>query len=144
MGPPDTQNADYPTTQNLRTGGFRFFREGSAATQRFKLNAGNGTADSWFDGGAAADVDATTGQWVHMAFTISGTKAVVYINGQIVKEGSFTGIDWTGCDMLSIMSGAPRFTEWNHLSDLGMMDELRIFNKELTQSEVQTIMADEQ
>jgi hypothetical protein len=144
MGPPDTQNAGYPATQNLRTSGFRFFREGSATTQRFKLNAGNGTADSWIDGGAAADVDATTGQWVHMAFTISDTKAVVYINGQAVKEGSFTGIDWTGCDILSIMSGAPRFTEWNHLSDLGMMDELRIFNKELTQSEIQAIMTDEQ
>ncbi len=144
MGPPDIQNAGYPVTQNLRTSGFRFFREGSAVTQRFKLNAGNGTADVWFDGGAAADVDATTGQWVHMAFTISGTRGVVYINGQMVKEGSFTGIDWTGCDLLSIMSGAPRFSEWNHLSDLGMMDELRIFNKELSQTEVQAIMADEE
>jgi len=37
---------------NDRTKGFRFFREASngGATQRFKLNVGNGTADSWFDG----------------------------------------------------------------------------------------------
>lgn len=140
MGPEDKANAGYPTVQNNRTSGFRFFREGSATTQRFKLNAANGTADSWFDGGSAADVDATTGQWVHMAFTISGTECVVYINGEIAKQGSFGGIDWTGCDILSIMSGAPRFTEWNHFSDLGMMDELRIFNKALTQAEVKTIM----
>jgi hypothetical protein len=140
MGPEDKANAGYPATQNNRTSGFRFFREGSATTQRFKLNAGNGTADSWFDGGSAADVDATTGQWVHMAFTISGTECVVYINGEVAKQGSFGGIDWTGCDLLSIMSGAPRFTEWNHFSDLGMMDELRIFNKALTQAEVKTIM----
>ncbi len=136
MGPPDTVN---PTAQNNRTSGFRFFREGSAASQIVKLNAGNGTADSWFDGGAAATFDPTTGSWFHMAFTISGTECMVYINGEVVKQGSFPGIDWTGCDILSIMSGAPRFTEWGHLSDLSLMDELRIFNKALSQTEIQTI-----
>jgi hypothetical protein len=128
---------------NNRTSGFRFFRENAAGMQRFKLNVGNGTADSWFDGGAAADVDPTTGDWVHFAFTISGTEAVVYIDGQVVKQGAFTGVDWTGCDVLSIMSGAPRFTGWNHLSDLSFMDELRLFDKALSQSEVQDIMGDE-
>lgn len=137
MGPPD---AAKPDTPNNRTSGFRFFREGSATAQIFKLNAGNGTADSWFDGGAAATVNPTTADWVHMAFTISGTECVVYINGEVAKQGTFSGIDWTGCDVLSIMSGAPRFTEWNHKSDLGLMDELRIFNKALSQAEVKTIM----
>ena len=136
MGPPDPNNT---AAQNNRTAGFRFFREGSAASQIFKLNAGNGKADSWFDGGAAATVDVTTGAWNHYAYTISGTECVVYINGEVVKQGSFSGIDWTGCDILSIMSGAPRFTEWNHLSDLGMMDELRLFNKALSGTEVKAI-----
>lgn len=137
MGPPD---AAAPTAMNNRTSGFRFFRENAGGKQRFKLNAGNGTADSWFDGGAAADVDPTTGTWNHFAYTISGTECVVYINGEIAKQGTFGGIDWTGCDILSIMSGAPRFTGWNHFSDLSLMDELRIFNKALTQAEVKTIM----
>jgi len=61
----------------------------------------------------------------------------------VVKQGDFAGIDWTGADILSIMSGAPRFTGWNHLSDESYMDELRLFNKALTQEEVQTIMSDE-
>jgi hypothetical protein len=65
----------------------------------------------------------------------------VYINGQVVSEGTFDGVDWTGCDILSIASGAPRFTEWGHLSDLSLYDELRMFNKALTQAEVQAIMA---
>jgi hypothetical protein len=137
MGPPDPVN---PATPNNRTSGFRFFRENAGGKQRFKLNVGNGTADSWFDGGAAADVTPNTGEWVHFAFTISDTKCVVYINGEVASEGSFAGVDWTGCDVLSIMSGAPRFTEWGHLSDKSLMDELRIFSKSLTQAEVQTVM----
>lgn len=137
IGPPDPNN---PATPNNRTSGFRFFRENAGGMQRFKLNVGNGTADSWFDGGAAADVDPALNEWVHLAFTISDSKCVVYINGEIVSQGSFTGVDWTGCDVLSIMSGAPRFTEWNHFSDASYMDELRLFTKALTQSEVQTIM----
>jgi hypothetical protein len=39
------------------------------------------------------------------------------------------------------MSGAPRFMEWGHLSDQSFMDELRLFNKALTQSQVQAVMA---
>jgi hypothetical protein len=139
MGPPDPVN---PATPNNRTSGFRFFRENAGGKQRFKLNVGNGTADNWFDGGAAADVVPNTGEWVHFAFTISDEKCVVYINGVVASEGSFTGVDWTGCDIFSIMSGAPRFTEWGHLSDKSFMDELRVFSKALTQAEVQTVMND--
>lgn len=141
IGPPDEAN---PDAQNNRKSGFRFFRENAGGKQRFKLNAGNGAADSWFDGGSAADVDPDTGDWTHFAFTISGTECVVYINGEVAKQGAFGGIDWTGCDVLSIMSGAPRFTGWNHKSDLSLMDELRLFNKALTQDEVKQIIQDEQ
>jgi hypothetical protein len=131
-----------PPGDNIRTHGFRFFREAAGAMQRFKLNVGNGTEDSWFDGGAAADVDPTGNPWVHIAFTISDTKSVVYINGVVAATGAFTGVDFTGCDVLSIMSGAPRFMEWGHMSDEGYMDELRIFDKELSQTEIQEIMND--
>lgn len=132
-----------PPGDNIRTQGFRFFRENAGGKQRFKLNVGNGTADNWFDGGANADVDPTLNEWNHFAFTISGTECKVYINGTIVSEGAFAGVDWTGCDVLSIMSGAPRFMEWGHLSDESYMDELRIFNKALSQAEIQTIIDNE-
>jgi hypothetical protein len=138
MGPPDPA---LPATPNNRKNGFRFFREGSASSQVFKLNVGNGGSDSWFDGGGAATVSATAG-WVHLAFTISDTKCVVYINGEVVKEDPFTGVDWTGCDVLSIASGAPRFMEWNHLSDASIYDEIRFFNKALTKDEVKAVMED--
>jgi len=144
MGPEDTGNAEYPTKQNNRKNGFRFFREASnaGATQRFKLNIGNGTADAWIDGGAAADVDPATSNWVHLAFAIGATEARVYINGVEVKQGTFDGIDWTGCDLLSIMSGVPRFSEWGHLSDHSMMDELYLFKNALTTEEVIVLMND--
>jgi hypothetical protein len=139
-GPEDTANGGYPDIQNLRTHGFRFFREnGDAGFQRFKLNVGNGSGDAWIDGGHDADVANDAG-WVHLAFTISPTKAIVYINGVVVKEGDITGIDWTGCDLLSIMSGAPRFTEWGHKSDLSYLDDLYLFDKTLTQVEILAIM----
>jgi hypothetical protein len=142
MGPEDVDNGSYPDVQNKRTNGFRFFREGDATNQIFKLNVGDGSADGWFDGGAAASIDPAAGDWVHMAFTISVTECVVYFDGEIVSQGDFGGVDWTGCDLLSIMSGAPRFTEWSHFSDNSFMDELRLFNKALTQVEIQTIMND--
>lgn len=141
IGPPDTENGNFPEVQNKRTNGFRFFREGSPTNQIFKLNVGNGIEDVWFDGGGDATIDPTANDgWIHLAFTISPTQCVVYINGEVVKQGDFTGVDWTGCDLLSVMSGAPRFTEWNHKSDLSVMDELRIFDKALSQTEIQALM----
>lgn len=139
VGPPDAAN---PDAQNVRTSGFRFFRENAGGNQRFKLNVGNGTGDNWFDGGAAADLDpATATDWVHMAIAISGTEATVYIDGAVVANGTFDGVDWTDCDIISIGSGAPRFTGWNHKSDNSYIDELRIFDKALTLAEVQAIKA---
>ncbi len=138
MSPPDEAN---PASPNNRTSGFRFFREGSATNQTFKLNVGTGSGESWFDGGAAASVNpATATDWIHLAFTISGDRAAVYINGEIASENTFPGVDWTGTDLLSIGSGAPRFTGWDHLSDLSQIDELRIFDKELLQAEIQGMM----
>lgn len=137
MSPLDPDN---PEEMNNRTSGFRFFREGSASNQTFKLNVGDGTADTWFDGGAAASVDPAVSDWIHLAFTISQTSAAVYINGELVKEETFDGVSWTGCDLLSIASGAPRFAEWGHLSDASFMDELRLFNKALSQDEILEIM----
>ena len=128
-----------PGTQNLRTNGFRFFRELDGTSERFKLNVGTGAGETWNDGGT---VNPALAEWVHIAFTVSGTTTKIYINGvkTLKPDGVLTApIDWTGCDLLTIMSGIPRFTEWEHFSDLSLLDELRIFNKELTQDEVTII-----
>lgn len=141
VGAPDPNN---PNNMNNRTHGFRLFREGSPTNQTFKLNVGNGTNDNWFDGGGAASINPTVNtDWIHLAFSISGTTVAVYIDGEVVSQGVFPGISWAGTDILSIASGAPRFAGWGHLSDRSFFDELRLFNKALTQQEIQAIIAAE-
>ncbi|WP_029037211.1 LamG-like jellyroll fold domain-containing protein [Salinimicrobium xinjiangense] len=136
VGPEDAAN---PDAQNVRTSGFRLFREGSATEQRIKLNVGTGGGESWNDGGV---VDAVAGEWVHVAFTISTTETKIYLNGDLANTGSLSApIDWTGTDLVSIMSGAPRFTGWNHLADHSLMDDLKFYNKALTEEEIEADMA---
>jgi len=140
MGPEHTDN---PDAQNLRTSGFRIFREGSATSQIIKLNVGDGTVDGWLDGGAAATVYPDSIEWLHLAFTIGADHVALYFDGVVVSEIDFGPIDWTGCDILTIASGVPRFTGWAHYSDKSLYDELRIFDKALTQAEIQAIIDDE-
>ncbi len=124
-----------------RTKGLRFFREGDAVTQRFKLNVGRNGGETWNDGGT---VNAASGDWIHLAFTISAGSCVVYINGTAVNTAAMDGaIDWTGCSTVSIGSGAPDFSYWGHESDLSLLDELRFFNKALSMEEVKDVMAAE-
>ncbi|AVR45513.1 hypothetical protein C7S20_09665 [Christiangramia fulva] len=137
IGPEDTE---HPNAQNIRTSGFRLFREGNATEQRIKLNVGTGSGESWNDGGV---IDVTADSWVFVAFTISETETVIYLNGEAVNTGTLTApIDWTGTDLVSVMSGAPRFTGWNHLSDTSFMDNLKFYNKVLSQEEIQAAMSE--
>lgn len=139
MSPEDLLNPGYPAIQNLRTSGFRFFREASGTNQIIKDNVGFGTGECWNDGGT---VDPSTGEWFHFAFTISETMSSIYINGELARESELTApIDWTGCDVLTVMSGVPRFTEWGHYSDLSLLDELHMFNRALSVEEVQAFYA---
>lgn len=135
IGPP------YPSPPQTLNNGFKFFREAGGDDQRFKVNAGTGSGNSWFDGGDAADLDPTVAtDWVHLAFTIAEDQVTVYIEGEIVSQGVFAGIGWQECEIMSIMSGAPNFSHWDHLSDRSQLDELRIFNKALTQDEIKAII----
>ncbi len=126
---------DIPENRNQ---GFRLFREGSATEQRIKLNVGTGTAESWNDGGI---IDVTAGEWVNVVVTVSNTESKIYFNGVEMNSATLEEpIDWTGCDKISIGSGAPTFSYWNHKSDYSDMDELRLFNKALTQSDIQIMI----
>jgi hypothetical protein len=116
--------------------GFVLFREGTGGTN-FQLLAGknDGSAGVW--GGAVAITEATTTDWVHMAFTFDETSMKLYCNGELKKETAFAGpIRWTDCTAISIGSGAPTFAGWSHVGDDCQIDELRFFHKALTQEQI--------
>lgn len=118
--------------------GFRLFREGSATLQTIKANVGIGNGESWNDGGA---ITVANNSWVHIAFTISATETKIYFDGVLKRTATLTSpLNLTGCSDLSIGSGDPTFTYWNHKADSSLYDEVRIFNKALTLSEIQTVM----
>jgi hypothetical protein len=122
-----------------RNFGLRMFRENSGDLQNIGLNFGDGTAEVWMNPFVQVPVDQ---DWIHIAVTISMEKAVIYVDGIIAPlnaEVETTGIDWTGCDGLSIASGMPNFVYWDHKSDLSLYDEIHFFKKGLTAAEVLSI-----
>ena len=121
-----------------RQQGFRLFRENNDGNQRIKLNVGSGAGESWNDGGL---IDPTTDEWVHVAFTISQTQSTMYFNGNVMNTADLSApVDWAGCEEINIGSGGPTFSYWNHLYDSSDIDELRFFNKALTQADIQIML----
>ncbi len=130
--------------QNNRTSGIRIFREAAPPPipfQRVKANIGNGQSDIWLDGGANADIDPLSTDWIFIALVLEADKATFYMDGAVVSTANFTGVSWNGCDLISIGSGVPRFNEWGHLSDQSLFDEVKFYNKALPASEIARIAA---
>lgn len=136
VSPPDASN-------NLRTSGFRLFREGSETDQILKLNVGIDEGEVWLDGGALATIKPEEVEWVHIAMTLSATRAALYFDGVVVSEAELTApFSWANCEVLSIASGMPNFIGWDHLSDLSLIDELRIYDRALSQEEIQGMLGE--
>lgn len=129
-----------PAAPSDKPSGFGLIREGSPTAQKFILLVGNGTNATWVNPGDAATIDPTLNQWVHFGISISESNLALYMDGELVGQSDFTGIDWAGVGNLSIMSGDPNFNGWEHKTEKGQMDELRLYNMALTQSDIQTIM----
>lgn len=117
--------------------GFRLFREGNEASQTIKLNAGIGTGESWNDGGVLT-VD---NNWVYITVTISATESKIYFNGVLQRTATLSNpVDFTGCVDMQIGSGGPTFSYWGHKSDSSLYDEIKVFNKVLTPTEILNLM----
>lgn len=128
-----------PEEEADRKLGIRLFREASGADQRMKALVGTGTADVWLDGGANSVIPAN--DWVYVSLTATSTEAVLYFNGEEVKKSNLSkAISFEKCNNISIGSGEPGFVEWNHLYDLSLIDELRIFPKAQTPEEIKSWM----
>jgi hypothetical protein len=134
-----TINDNGDNADDNRTGGMRLFREGNATSQTLKINVGTGTGgESWNDGGA---LSATSAPWVHIAVTISPTESKIYFNGVLQRTSTYTtGFNFSASTTITLGSGAPSFTYWDHKSDLSLYDEFRVFNKVLTPADIQLLM----
>jgi RHS repeat-associated protein len=74
-------------------------------------------------------------QWAHFAATWDGTTTKIYLNGALVKTQTMTGAVTTSTGLLKI-GGTSVFGD-NRFVD-GLIDEVRIYNRSLSQTEVQT------
>jgi hypothetical protein len=75
------------------------------------------------------------GQWVHVAGTWNGSTAKLYIDGVLVKTGTLAGPLIASTGVLRL-GGVPN----NRFFD-GVMDEVRIYDRALPQTEIQDDMA---
>ena len=130
-----------PSATDIRWYGLRLFRENSGLNQNIGLNFGDGTAEKWRNPFITVPPDQ---DWMHIAITISSTKATIYVNGEIPAangelELTAGGVDWTGCDGMTIGSGMPNFVYWEHFSDLSLYDEMHFFTRAITAAEVQSL-----
>jgi uncharacterized membrane protein len=89
------------------------------------------TSDIGVTGNAAVAIDS----WVHLAVTYDGSALNLYVNGSQVATRAITGAIATSSQPLRIGGNA----SYGEFFD-GTIDEVRIYNRALTASEIQTDM----
>ena len=125
-----------PTVQD-RTSGFRLFRENDGDNQKIGLNIGIGTIDVWMNPFITVPPDE---DWMHIAISISATHVSIYVNGESMNETDLEApISWANANKISIASGMPNFTYWDHFSDLSLYDEMHFFKKAISLETVQSL-----
>jgi len=92
--------------------------------------AGGGT--NWFIGGPTAS---PVGAWTHVALTYDGTTLRLYVNGAEAASNAASGTINPSSSPLWIGGNSP-FGEYF----AGLIDEVRVYNRALTQLEIQTDM----
>jgi len=85
---------------------------------------------------ASGVLDAYVNEWVHVAMTWDNGAVVQYINAEQVSTGNITFRDTADATVISIGCVSATSSE----TFVGSLDEARIYNHVLTQSEIQTIM----
>lgn len=139
-----------------------------ATDAKFGANAGwdfaaeNMKGDEWLSlDDKAWFVASDAPEWQFVTLTMKEGFYRTYINGEIAKasEGYANGVDesdgfspdspnkllvpnFKNCELFTIGSGEPTFNYWGMLSELGQIDEFRIFDKALTQEEIKVVMDD--
>lgn len=118
----------YGSTSGSRSGTVR--AQGSDLTYYLRNTTGGGFEISW-SAGLSNDV------WTHFCAVTSGNDMLLYVNGSLVANDTFTGTLSTGSSNFEIGnkdsgSGTPdRF--------LGLIDEVKVFNSSLNSSQISSL-----
>ncbi len=88
---------------------------------------------SWVDGGGSMPLNA----WTHVALTFDGSMAVAYINGG--PTASFAGLTGTIPNTTGPFRIGARSTNSGNFSFTGLIDEVEIFGRALSDSKIQAI-----
>jgi len=99
----------------------------------FRADYSGGGTGLWWGNGILAPY---ANEWTHVALTWDNGAAVQYINGEEVSSGNITFRDTANDTPVTI--GCVDST--NNETFVGSIDEVRIYNHALTQTEIQTIM----
>jgi hypothetical protein len=92
---------------------------------------------SWVNSGGSSTAT-TVGEWYHIAGVYNGSEIMIYVNGILDGSSSRSGPIPTTTDNFYIGGDVGNGTEWFN----GLIDEVSVWNKALTQSQIQTLMND--
>ena len=108
---------------------------------QYGLELHGGSTPTFFIGTAGGLVGAsmgsplTLGQWSHLAIVFTGTQARFYVNGNLVSSPSLSA-SITARDSLLYMAADARPSQFFN----GTLDDVRLYNRAQSQTEVQTDM----
>ena len=135
LGSTDTWMRVFDFGQN--TGTYMFLTAFAGATgtpPRFSITVGGYTQEQQITGSTALP----TGQWVHLAVTLSGTTGTLYVNGQVAATNPSMTLNPSSLgNPGNLWIGRSEFSDPN-LN--GTVDEFQVFNRALSQAEVSSLL----
>jgi hypothetical protein len=114
-----------------KTGGMNY-----ALYANNNLGKPNGQADIGGEKNVVGTAGLALNAWSHVAATYDGSALKLYVNGSLVATTAVSGPINTSNGALTI-GGNTVWNEWFK----GLIDEVRVYNRSLSQSEIQTDMA---
>jgi hypothetical protein len=113
---------------------------GGLAYSLYQNNANTKASAYIFSNGAEREAvgqsDLPMNTWTHLAATFDGTQLKLYVNGTLEQTTVYAGTVLTSNHPLGIGGNG----YWLNENFPGRIDEVRIYNRALSQSEIQTDM----
>ena len=114
----------------IDTDRYMFLSPRSATTGNFRFAFKNGTDEEAID----TNISPTTGEWIHVAVTLEGSKAVLYIDG--VEAGRNENMTINPSMLGKTTHNYIGKSQWPDPNLNGKIDEFQIYNYALTPEEI--------